>query len=135
MPDVSFFPEGAAMKRVFRILFPTCLLWATAASAQGPTIGPDNAQGYIGKEATVCGKIDSARYNENADGQPTFMHLGGAFPKHKFAIRVDGADRGKFDPAPENLVGKMVCVSGRVSRASGNRPEMSIDNPGVMQVL
>lgn len=123
------------MKPVFHLVLPVCLLFAGAAAAQGPTIAPDNAQTFIGKEATVCGKVDSARYNENADGQPTFMHLGGAFPKHKFAIRVDGAHRGKFDPAPETLIGKMVCVSGRISRAAGNRPEMSIDSPGAMQVL
>lgn len=123
------------MKPVFHFLFPACLVVATGALAAGPTIGPDNAQGFIGKDATVCGKVDSARYNENSDGQPTFMHLGGAFPKHQFAVRVDGSNRGKFDPAPEAMIGKMICVSGRIGRAAGNRPEMTIDGPGVLQVL
>jgi hypothetical protein len=116
------------------ILFFTGLALAFAAAAQ-PTIGPDNAQGFIGKDATVCGKVDSARYNENSDGQPTFMHLGGPFPKHKFAVRIDGSHRGKFSPAPEEMVGKMICVTGRVARAAGNRPEMTIEAPAEMQVL
>jgi hypothetical protein len=111
------------------------LALSTTAMAQGPTIAPDNAQSFIGKDATVCGKIDSARYNENADGQPTFMHLGGSFPRHKFAVRVDGVNRGKFSPPPEQLVGSMICVGGRIGRAAGNRPEMIIEDPGEMQVL
>jgi hypothetical protein len=123
------------MKNVIRTLIAAGVVLAGSSFAQGPTIGPDNAQGFIGKDATVCGKVDSARYNENADGQPTFMHLGGPFPKHKFAVRVDGQNRGKFDPVPEALIGRMVCVSGRIGRAAGNRPEMTIDDPGVMQVL
>lgn len=109
-----------------------CALFEALAQ---PTIAPDNAQGFIGKDATVCGKVDSARYNENSDGQPTFMHMGGKFPTHKFAVRIMGENRAKFDPTPETRIGSMVCVTGRVGRAAGNRPEMTIDTPDVMQVL
>jgi len=105
------------------------------AFAAGPTIGADNAQSFIGKDATVCGKIDSAKYNENSDGQPTFMHMGGKFPAHKFAVRILGENRAKFTPAPEANIGKMVCVTGRVGRAAGNRAEMTIADPSEMQIL
>ncbi len=105
------------------------------AHAAGPTIGAENAQSFIGKDATVCGKVDSAKYNENSDGQPSFMHMGGKFPVHKFAIRINGENRAKFSPPPEENIGKMVCASGRVGRAAGNRAEMTISDPGEMQVL
>jgi len=111
------------------------LLWSSLATAQGPTIGADNAQGFIGKDATVCGRVESARYNENSDGQPTFMHMGGKFPGHKFAVRINGSDRDKFSPPPEENVGKMVCVSGRVGRAAGNRAEMVVSSPGDMSIM
>lgn len=122
------------MKYSSLMLFPIALALAASASA-GPTIGPDNAEGFIGKDATVCGKAESARYNENSDGQPTFIHFGAPFPRHKFAVRIDGTNRASFTPAPEELVGKMVCFAGRIGRAAGNRPEMKIDSPAVMQVL
>ncbi|MBD8524711.1 hypothetical protein IFO71_03060 [Pseudoxanthomonas sp. CAU 1598] len=103
--------------------------------AAGPTIGADNASSFIGKDATVCGKVDSAKYNENSDGQPTFLHLGGKFPVHKFAIRIMGENRGKFTPPPEENLGRMVCVSGRVGRAAGNRAEMEVVDPSELQLL
>ncbi|HYE87273.1 MAG TPA: hypothetical protein VEA16_13020 [Vicinamibacterales bacterium] len=122
------------MKHTF--LFLCCSLGLSASAlAAGPTIGADNAQSFIGKDATVCGKVDSAKYNENSEGQPTFMHMGGKFPAHKFAVRIMGENRSKFSPAPEENIGKMVCVSGRVGRAAGNRAEMTIESPDVMQIL
>jgi hypothetical protein len=111
------------------------LLGCSVALAQGPTIGADNAQSFIGKDATVCGKVESARYNENSEGQPTFMHMGGKFPAHKFAVRINGEHRAQFSPPPEENIGKMVCVSGRVGRAPGNRAEMLITSPGDMTVM
>jgi hypothetical protein len=123
------------MKVLRLLLLPAALALTATAAAQGPTIAPDNAQGFIGRDATVCGTIDSARYNENSDGQPTLMHLGGSFPRHKFAVRVDGVNRAKFSPPPEDMVGRMICVSGRIGRAAGNRPEMTIEDPSEMQVL
>lgn len=112
-----------------------CALGGSAQAAGGPTIAPDNAPSFIGKEATVCGKVDSAKYNENSEGQPTFMHMGGRFPTHKFAVRIMGENRAKFSPPPEENLGKMVCASGKVGRAAGNRAEMTITDPGDMQVL
>ena len=117
----------------------TCALglWMVScgAMAAGPTIGADNASSFIGKDATVCGKIDSAKYNENSDGQPTFLHMGGKFPVHKFAIRIMGENRSKFTTPPEDNLGRMVCVSGRVGRAAGNRAEMEVQDPSELQLL
>lgn len=121
--------------RFTRLIPLIALVVAAPAWSVGPTIGAENASSYIGKDATVCGKIDSAKYNENSDGQPTFMHMGGKFPVHKFAIRINGENRAKFDPPPEQNLGKMVCASGRVGRAAGNRAEMVISDPGEMQIL
>jgi len=110
-------------------------LACASALAQGPTIGADNAQSFIGKDATVCGKVESARYNENSDGQPTFMYMGGKFPAHKFAVRINGEHRAQFTPPPEENVGKMVCASGRVGRAPGNRAEMLVSGPGDISIM
>lgn len=119
-------------------MIPICALLflvAGSATAQGPTIGPDNAPSFVGKDATVCGVVESTRYNENSDGQPTFLYMGGKFPAHKFGIRINGEHRGQFSPPPEQNEGKTVCASGRVGRAPGNRAEMLITSPSDMTVM
>lgn len=111
------------------------LLLAGPAWAEAPTIPADQAPNFVGKDATVCGKVESARYNENSEGQPTFLYLGGKFPAHKFSIRINGEHRGKFSPPPEQNEGKMVCTTGRVGRAPGNRAEMTITDPGELIIM
>jgi hypothetical protein len=111
------------------------LLIAAAPAAAQTTVGAANAATVVGKGATVCGKVESFRYSENVEGQPTFLHLGGVFPKHTFAVRINGADRGKFDPLPDTLVGRMICVTGSVAFAQGNVPEMVITGPGDLTLM
>ena len=80
---------------------------------------------FIGKEATVCGMVDGARFAENAEGQPTYLFMGGNFPAHKFSARIWGRDRAAFDVPPETLTGKVVCVTGDIRTANG-RPEIVV---------
>lgn len=83
------------------------------------------ASEFVGKEATVCGLVDGARFAENAEGQPTFLFMGGNFPGHKFSARIWGRDRDAFETPPEQLTGKVVCVSGEI-RTSNGRPEIVV---------
>ena len=83
------------------------------------------ASQFIGKEATVCGVVDGARFAENAEGQPTFLFMGGNFPAHQFSARIWGRDRDAFDAAPESLAGRSVCVTGEIRSANG-RPEIIV---------
>jgi len=107
------------------------LAFATSAGAQA---GSNRVRGeipvvqagqFIGKEGTVCGVVDGARFAENAEGQPTYLFMGGNFPGHQFSARIWGRDRGQFDPAPETLAGKTVCVTGDIRTANG-RPEIVV---------
>ena len=80
---------------------------------------------FVGKQGTVCGTVDGARFAENTEGQPTFLFMGGNFPGHKFSARIWGRDRGEFSTAPETLAGKTVCVTGDIRTANG-RPEIVV---------
>ncbi len=113
-----------------------CVVWLCATSsppalAQAGSnrirgeIPVTEANGFVGKEGTVCGVVDGARYAENAEGQPTFLFRGGNFPGHKFSARIWGRDRGDFNPAPDTLTGKTVCVTGEI-RTSNGRPEIVV---------
>lgn len=123
-----------------RIVSPALLLGALLLGLGGSavaqtTVGANQAATVVGKGATVCGKVESLRTNENIEGQPTFLHLGGAFPKHTFSVRINGADRGKFEPSPDALMGRMICVTGNVAFAQGNVPEMVIHKQADMTLM
>ena len=120
-----------------QLVFTAALLglgFSALVSAQ-QTVGANNASAVVGKGATVCGKVESFRFNENSDGQPTFLHLGGAYPNHTFAVRIAGSDKPKFDLPPEKMVGRMICVTGTVAFAQGNKPEMIIASPSDLNLM
>lgn len=92
-------------------------------------IPAEQAQDFIGSNGTVCGKVESANYAQNAAGEPTFLHLGAAFPRQPFQVRINGADRANFGFAPEvELKDKVICATGRIGRAS-NRAEIVVRGP------
>lgn len=109
---------------------------ALAQSARGrinAKIPAQQAVEFAGREGTVCGKVESAKHATNSDGEPTFLYMGGQFPKHTFSVRIWGKDRAGFDPAPETLAGSVVCATGRIT-ASSNRAEIVVSNPSRLEV-
>ncbi|MDR7192528.1 hypothetical protein [Luteimonas terrae] len=100
---------------------------ASAAVAQD-AIRPDQAVRFAGQSGMVCGKVEKTRYAENSEGQPTFLHMGGAFPRHTFSARIPQDQRGNFRPTPEELEGKDVCVLGTIQRDAG-RAEIAVRSP------
>ena len=104
-------------------------LAATAADA----IPADDAVRFVGKEGMVCGKVEKTRYAQNAEGEPTFLYMGGAFPRHTVSARIPGADRGKFGFPPESLEGKDVCVIGSIQRDS-SRALIEVTSPSGLKL-
>lgn len=112
----------------------TCLMavllagsWAFDAAAQN-AIRPDQATRHVGQSGMVCGKVEKTRYAENSEGQPTFLHMGGAFPRHTFSARIPQELRGRFKPSPEDLEGRDVCVLGTIQR-DASRAEIAVGSP------
>jgi hypothetical protein len=97
-------------------------------------IPPEQAIEFVGREGTVCGKVEGAKHAQNSSGEPTFLYLGGAFPKHAFTVRIWGKNRAEFDPAPETLIGSVVCASGRIANAS-NRAEIVVNSPSELESI
>ena len=112
------------------------LLPASPASSQSQVdnaIPADMATRFTGKAGTVCGKVGKARFAENAEGTPTFLYMGGNFPRHTFTARIPGDARAKFKPAPEELEGKDVCVIGTIERDS-SRAEIVGNSPSNLKL-
>ncbi|MCW4455169.1 hypothetical protein OK348_10200 [Flavobacterium sp. MXW15] len=102
---------------------------AQAAEMIPPELAPRNA----GKDGMVCGKVEKARYAEGSEGQPTFLHMGGAFPRHTFSARIAGSNRGKFGFPLESLEGKDVCVIGKIQR-DASRAEIEVSSPAGLKL-
>jgi DNA/RNA endonuclease YhcR with UshA esterase domain len=83
------------------------------------------AKDYIGKVATVCGVVASARYAEKVKGSPTFLNLDKPYPTQIFTIVIWGSDRPKFGQPEVSLKGKRICVSGKIREYKGE-PEVIV---------
>ncbi|ASR44373.1 hypothetical protein BEN78_14375 [Xanthomonas citri pv. mangiferaeindicae] len=100
---------------------------ASTAFAQ-EAIRPEQAVRFVGKSGMVCGKVEKTRYAENTEGQPTFLYMGGAFPRHTFSARIPNEQRDRFRPSPEELEGRDVCVVGTIQR-DASRAEIAVSSP------
>lgn len=110
------------------------LLAATPAIALAQDAVPaEQAVRFIGKDVMVCGKVEKTRYAQNTEGEPTFLYMGGAFPRHTFSARIPGDQRGKFKPSPEELEGRDVCVVGTVQR-DASRAEIAVTSPSSIKL-
>ena len=96
-------------------------------------IPPENAARFVGKDGMVCGKVEKTRYAQNSEGEPTFLYMGGAFPRHTFSARIPGDQRDKFKPTPEELEGRDVCVIGTIKR-DASRAEIAISSPSSIKL-
>jgi hypothetical protein len=106
-----------------------------SAHAQGRSQVPIAKAGeHVGEDVTVCGPVDSARQAKNSEGEPTFLHMGGAFPRHLFSARIWGADLPKFSLDVDSVAGKTACISGKVEVAN-NRPEIVVTQPSLLAIF
>ena len=104
------------------------LAGAPLAAVAADAIPAEQASRFVGKEGMVCGKVEKTRYAQNSEGEPTFLYMGGAFPRHTFSARIPGDQRNKFKPTPEELEGRDVCVIGTIQR-DASRAEIAVTSP------
>ena len=104
-----------------------------AHAAEGDMIPAESASRFVGKSGMVCGKVEKARYAEGSEGQPTFLHMGGAFPRHTFSARIPGSARGSFSFDLLTLDGKTVCAIGKIAR-DASRAEIVVTSPSNLKL-
>jgi DNA/RNA endonuclease YhcR with UshA esterase domain len=117
------------MKSLFYIITILLLMFSASNVFAADTITPEDASKYVGKQATVCGKVASTHYSTRSRRQPTFININRPYPNQIFTALIWGADRIKFQNAPENYYrNKNICVSGLVEQYKGT-PEIIVRNP------
>jgi hypothetical protein len=124
------------MRRIKPILVTVCLIAAAVASAQtskGKRLTAAEAKDHIGERTTVCGRVASTHYAASSRGQPTFLNLDEAYPKHVFTILIWGSDRPKFGDPESKYRDKQVCVTGLIKEYRGG-PEIVASEPTQIEV-
>lgn len=80
-----------------------------------------------------CGLVADVHYATRSNGRPTFIDLGHPYPNETLTVVIWGSDRARFDPPPESLQGRRICVSGAV-RSYHGRPEIIAYGPGQIRL-
>jgi DNA/RNA endonuclease YhcR with UshA esterase domain len=81
--------------------------------------GTDEAINHVGEHATVGGFVVTAEFAKFVENQPTFLNLATRYPNEVFTAVIWGADRSRFDYAPERLLGESICVTGEITQYRG----------------
>ena len=90
-----------------------------AAHAAEKQYGTDDAINHVGEHAAVCGFVVTAEFAKFVENQPTFLNLANRHPNEVFTAVIWGADRHRFDYAPEQLKGASICVTGEITMYRG----------------
>ena len=123
----------ASLPLVIASVLCTGLASAPAHAQSQEMIPPEMATRFVGKDGMVCGKVEKARYAEGSEGQPTFLHMGGAFPRHTFSARIPSSARGSFSFDLLTLDGKTVCAIGKIAR-DASRAEIEVTSPSNLKL-
>jgi TonB family protein len=108
-------------------LLPTALsLFAVAAP---PTIKPEEAANYVGKEVVVQGTIDQIATTVNLT---THINMGGRYPNHVFTATILKAKQGLFTGV-KSYAGKPAEVQGVVKLYRG-KPEIMLNEPSQLRL-
>jgi DNA/RNA endonuclease YhcR with UshA esterase domain len=116
------------------LIFITFSLTPVLTWAHEQPISPEEAQNYVGKLKTVCGKVASTHYANRSKGHPTFLNLNKPYPSQVFTVVIWGSDRSKFGKPPEYLYSdKEVCVIGKITVFRGT-PEIIVKDPSQIRL-
>ncbi|MEO1652889.1 MAG: DNA/RNA non-specific endonuclease [Bacteroidota bacterium] len=84
-----------------------------------------------GEQISVCGKVVSTKLSAKGN---VFINLDQKFPKQIFTISIFKDKLANFSyPAHESLLGKTICVSGKVGSFNGT-PSMVIENEKAIEI-
>lgn len=116
-------------RHVLATLASTCMVVPVGAA----DLTSQQAIGYVGRPATVCGTVVSASHSMKTKGQPTFLNLDAPYPQQVFTIVVWGSDRAKFGAPEVQYMGRRLCVTGTVQAYRG-KAEIVATAPGQIEL-
>jgi hypothetical protein len=105
----------------------------TSPAQEQKRLSPSEAKSHVGEQATVCGKVASARYASGTRGKPTFLNLDKPYPNPIFTVLIWGDSRDKFGAPEEKYRDKQICVTGKIAEYRG-APEIVVADPQNIEI-
>ena len=112
--------------RILPVVIAAFIPWSPLAYAASITAA--EAGKHVGESATVCGLVVSAHYAATSKAQPTFLNLDKAYPNQPFTAVIFGTDRPKFSAPETAMLGKHICVTGKIELYRG-KSEIIVHEP------
>ena len=103
---------------------------APPQNAKPAMVSPADAKDHSGETATVCGKVVDAKINKYglpSYGKPVMFDLDEPEPDPVFYFVTFGSKDGGPEEAIAAYKGKSVCVTGKITLASGRPYIMAAD--------
>ncbi|MBD3366830.1 MAG: hypothetical protein GF405_01495 [Candidatus Eisenbacteria bacterium] len=126
-------------RRVARCVLAVVIALSLSAGAsfadETPRVPAAEAGAYVGRTATVCGRVMSASHIGSVRGGPTFLNLGKAYPDQVFTVVIWNQNRGKFERPPERMFdGREICVTGKIQTYKGT-PQIEVTEPAQISLV
>ncbi len=112
--------EAIKVTRTIKLVAISLALLGSIAGCKSGRMAPAQARSNIGKTATVCGKVASAKYAANTSRKPTFLNLDEPFPRQIFTVVIWGTERAVFGQPEVELLYKRICVTGIIEDYKGD---------------
>ena len=93
----------------------------------GSDLRPEHAASQIGKTATVCVVVASAKFEAHGERSRPYR-ISGSHTRMRFYGVIYGDHRSKFGTPETSLRGKRVCVTGQISDYH-RKPEIVLTDP------
>ncbi len=93
------------------------------------TISAEEAKGYIGSRAEVCGAVAEVAHMRDIGGEPTFINLEAEHPNQPFTALIWGDNLHRWSITPEERYrGQYICVRGTI-RSHEDTPQIVVSSP------
>lgn len=93
------------------------------------TITASEARNFIGKQVTLCDRVNYGRFIEVQKKMPKILYVGPDYPNHHLTLIFPKEVHRKFSYDPEKkMVNKRFCLTGTISKYKG-KPAVFIKSP------
>ena len=98
---------------------------AASAAAYAASVRAFGTESQSPGVSSFCGSVVSAEHAVQLRGEPVFLTLDHAYGDQDLTVVMVGEDQARFG-SPEALIGRRICVSGRL-RSFFGKPRMFPD--------
>ena len=102
------------------------VVMAASAAVYAASVSAPGIESQSPDASSFCGNVVSAEHAVQLRGEPVLLTLGHAYEHQDLTVVMLGENRAGFGP-PEALIGRRICVTGRLRHFFG-KPRMLLDS-------